>query len=219
MTRNASLRLRLPETAAMTATTTATIEDFVHERLIARRAEMLAYFRRRLGTREDAEDALQDMIVKAIRAARTLGSRDSADAWIGRVMRNTLFDHYRRAATRRVGDAAFGRDLANLETRGAVPDEPPSCRCVHSAIADLRGEQAELIRRIDLGEEARLRVAEDLGMTLNALGVRLHRARKSLKDRITENCPTCAKGEFRLCDCAHADATVAAHAGASGAWL
>lgn len=194
-------------------------EDIICSRLIARRREMLAFFRRRLGTYEDAEDALQDMTVKAVRAAATLNATDRVDAWLGRVMRNTLFDHYRRSAVRRQGEEAYGREFAAREDGGSGTVDPRPCRCVRSALADLRADQAELIRRIDLAEESRARVANDLGMTLNTLGVRLHRARKRLKDRISDLCPTCASGQSAVCDCELADRAAAGPPAAANSWL
>lgn len=176
-------------------------EGIFRQRLVARRAEMLAYFRRRLGTLEDAEDALQDVSLKAVRAAPGIASPERADAWLGQVMRNTLVDRYRRSAARRRGEEAFGREVLATGAQSGAAAQAAPCRCVRAALGDLKPDQAELIRRLDLAEEPRETVAAALGITANTLGVRLHRARKALKRRIQALCPTCAKGQFRLCDC------------------
>lgn len=58
------------------------------------------------------------------------------------------------------------------------------------------------IRRADLDEAPRERIAADLGLTANNVGVRLHRARRALKTKLEERCAGCCDGGFRSCDCA-----------------
>ena len=181
-------------------------EEIVRERLVLRRDEMMRYFRRRLRSREDAEDALQDASLKAIRCAGNLRDPERADAWLGSVMRSTLVDKYRLASARRRGEEAFARDASDAGGEGIVEDPNPPCRCVFAALGAIRPDQAGLIRRVDLDERPRTEVANDLGVNVNALGVRLHRARQALKGAIGGICPTCARGEFAACDCARPDA-------------
>lgn len=177
-------------------------DEIVRMRLVERRGEMLSYFRRRLRSGADAEDAVQEASLKAIRGVRHLLSAESADAWLGQVMRSTLVDHYRRSAARARGEVAYMREAqidaaAQVSGTAAAPGN-----CMDSALGRLRPEQAGLIRRVDLDERPRAEVANDLGITVNALGVRLHRARMALKGAILDICPTCARGEFAVCDCA-----------------
>lgn len=179
-------------------------DEIVRERLVMRRDEMMRYFRRRLRSREDAEDALQDASLKAIRSAMNLRSPERADAWLGSVMRSTLVDRYRLSSARRRAEEAFARDPVAGEATDKDPE--PHCHCVFAALSALRPDQAKLIRCVDLDERPRNEVANDLGVNVNALGVRLHRARVALKGAISDICPTCARGEFAVCDCARSEA-------------
>ena len=175
-------------------------DSAVERQLIECRSEFLRYFRRRLACPEDAEDALQEFSLKVIRAANTLQDDEKIDAWFGRILRNTLTDQYRRRATRRRAEAGYA-----LEPREAAVDPEPAatpCTCVHDVLPTLKLDYAEIIRRADLDEAPRERIAADLGVTANNVGVRLHRARRALKTKLEERCSGCCDGGFQSCDCA-----------------
>lgn len=175
-------------------------DSAVERQLIECRSEFLRYFRRRLACPEDAEDALQEFSLKVIRAANTLQDDEKIDAWFGRILRNTLTDQYRRRATRRRAEAGYA-----LEPREAAVDPEPAatpCTCVHDVLPALKLDYADIIRRADLDEAPRERIAADLGVTANNVGVRLHRARRALKTKLEERCSGCGDGGFQSCDCA-----------------
>ncbi|WP_306118507.1 MULTISPECIES: RNA polymerase sigma factor [unclassified Roseitalea] len=172
----------------------------VHHCLIEHRRDYLRYFRGRLSRPEEAEDAFQDFCVKAIRGAGAPDDLPGARAWLRCVLRSTIVDHYRRRAAQRRGEDAYRLEPRQMQVEPGI-DDTPACRCVAAALAGLRTDQADLIRRLDLDEEPRTAVAEDHGVTANALGVRLHRARQALRDAIADVCTTCGDGRFADCDC------------------
>lgn len=170
-------------------------------RLTECRSEFLRFFQRRLSRREDAEDAFQDFCVKVVRAAQSPDDGGKIDAWLRRVLRNTLTDYYRRRATRQRAEAAYEHEAPkSIGEVDADPDDRP-CHCVRELVPTLRPDYAEIVRRADLDEEPREQIAADLGLTANNIGVRLHRARRALKEKIEERCPTCCRSGFRSCNC------------------
>ena len=184
-----------------TRSASATQDAAAVRRLTECRSEFLRFFRRRLSRPEDAEDAFQEFCLKVIRATQAPDDGGKVDAWLRRVMRNTLTDHYRRRATRQRAEAAYEAEAPELVVQpGAGQPENP-CHCVRDLVPTLRPEYAEIVRRADLEEEPRERIAADLGLTANNIGVRLHRARRALKYKIKERCATCCDGSFRHCDC------------------
>ena len=171
----------------------------ISRRLVEGRQEFLRFLRRRLDRREDAEDVLQDFCLKALSAAETLVDGGKIDAWLGCILRNTLNDHYRRGAAWRRAEAAIGRETQEIGIE-AQPDEiREPCGCLHRALPALRPDYAEILRRADLNEELRERIAAELGLTVNNVGVRLHRARRALREKLQEICPACRDGEFPGC--------------------
>ena len=90
------------------------LEASIHQRLIACRQQFLHFFQRHLRRHEDVEDVLQDFCLKVIRGARTLRDGDRIDAWLHRVSRNTLIDHYRQRASWLRAEAAYSCEMESI---------------------------------------------------------------------------------------------------------
>jgi RNA polymerase sigma-70 factor (ECF subfamily) len=69
----------------------------------------------------------------------------------------------------------------------------------------LKPEYAQVIEAVDLGEGSLESVAAKLGVARNNLKVRLHRARKQLRDRLVESCRVCATHGCFDCHCRPCD--------------
>ena len=168
--------------------------------LLDGRGAFMGFLVKRLGNRADAEDILQDFCLRVLARKEQLRDVERMDAWLYTILRSTLNDHYRKGARRNRLAAAAAR-----EPEEWVADAPEQmaqlCTCHGGLISDLRPADAELIRRIDFGEEHRETVAADLGLTRNALGVRLHRARMSLRDALTKHCGACCRDQRDDCSC------------------
>ncbi len=171
-------------------------------KLIEGRNKFLGFLRKRLNSPQDAEDVFQDFCVKVLRNHSSIKSGERLDAWLGMTLRHALTDHYRRRATRNSGAEAYANEVLIL---GPDTDnlDNPACKCVSAALQKLEPGQADLLTRLDLQDEPRKEVAADLKVSLNALGVRVHRIRVALKKKIAEICPTCGDGDFMRCDCDH----------------
>jgi RNA polymerase sigma-70 factor (ECF subfamily) len=162
--------------------------------LAARRARFLGFLRRKLRTGADAEDLLQQAMLRAAERIGTLQQEDRLDAWFYRILRNILADHHGRQEAR-----AERLDLEPDALADASPPEDAGCACALGFLRELRPEYGELLRRVDLGDEQVAQAAQCLGITENNAKVRLHRARKALRDRLSA---CCGAGSFRACmDC------------------
>ena len=179
----------------------APVNPAVNQRLLDGRGEFLGYLRRRLGSLDEAEDALQDFSLKVIRATHSVERDEKINAWLGQILRHTLIDHYRRRAVRQRAETAYALDITISEVGAETYDSLGPCRCLHDALPRLRPEHAEILRRADLEEEPRFILAADLGLTTNALNVRLHRARQALRLELERSCPACQNGGFMECAC------------------
>lgn len=166
---------------------------------------LLAYLRRRFGDRAEAEEVLQLFMVRALEREAALRDEDSVRGWLGRVLASTIVDHQRRAISKRSRETHLEPQLLeNIADEAAGEIDQAVCACLHALLPSLRSDQAELIRRADLSGEPREAIAASLGVTLNALGVRLHRARGALKARLEEMCLTCPVHGFLDCACEYA---------------
>lgn len=177
-------------------------EAAVRAALIEGRQSILRFLRRRLGHPDEAEEALQSFMLRAIERAGELRDTASVRGWLSRILATTIADHQRRRARKRQREQAMSpgdQDIQTIEPDAEVV--AAICECLHQLLPTLRPEYAEVIRRIDLLEEPREQVAASLGLTANNLAVRLHRGRQALKARLEEMCLTCPVHGFLDCRC------------------
>jgi RNA polymerase sigma-70 factor (ECF subfamily) len=174
----------------------------VLQALVDNHARFLAFLERRVGSRDEAEDILQEAFVRSLDHASSLGSSASATAWFYRVLRNAITDHYRRQDTR---GRALDRLAAETEDSNA-PDgelEAVVCQCILSLVETLKPEYGAAIRRVDLDGLSVRDFATEAGVTPGNAGVRLHRAREALGRQLARSCGTCLTHGCLDCRCSH----------------
>jgi RNA polymerase sigma-70 factor (ECF subfamily) len=169
--------------------------------LVANHRKFLAFLERRVGSRDVAEDLLQDAFVKGIERAGELRDDESAVAWFYRVLRNALVDHYRRrdAEARAVSRAAGETDGAVEAVDADLLDA--ACTCIWDLLDTIKPDYAAALRRVDLDGASLVAYAGETGITSNNAGVRLHRARAALRKQVTRSCGTCATHGCLDCHC------------------
>ena len=186
---------------ALQDTGKAKVPDTSPERaLLDGRTAFLGFLIKRLGNRADAEDVLRDFCIRVLGRKDQLRDVERMDAWLYAILRSTLNDFYRKGMRRGRLDAAVAREPEEWSA-AAPPQLPRVCTCHRGLISELRPADSELLRRIDFGEEDREHVARDLGLTRNALGVRLHRARTALREALTNHCGACCQDDRDDCYC------------------
>jgi RNA polymerase sigma-70 factor (ECF subfamily) len=173
--------------------------------LNAQRAAFRAFLVARVGREADAEDILQNSLVKAIQRAGELQDGTKLTAWFYRLLRNAIIDHYRTRAAVRRRDDLLATSLAALEA--GVVAAPPAwetqlCACLGSVVDTLKPQYSALLRRVDLNGEPVQEAAQTLGLTPNHASVTLHRARRDLRAKLQAFCGACADGACLDCHCA-----------------
>lgn len=165
---------------------------------MAHRPEFIAFLRKHGATADQAEDVLQSALLRGLEPWAVLPSEDGIVPWFYRVLRNALIDQGRRAATSAKALERYGTEPAIAEP---AADARRVCRCTHRLLSSLKPEYALMLERIDLTGHSIDDVARAAGITPNNAYVRLHRARKALRDRLEGFCGTCATGGGRCRDC------------------
>jgi RNA polymerase sigma factor (sigma-70 family) len=118
--------------------------------LLDNHARFLGFLERRVGSRDEAEDILQEAFVRSLGRTDALRSPQSATAWFYRMLRNALIDRHRREASR---NRALVRLAAETEEWTADPDpelEAVVCACVTALVETLKPEYGAALRRVDL---------------------------------------------------------------------
>lgn len=150
------------------------------------------------GLNAEAEDLLQQTLLKAIRHQTEWDGKENIVAWFYRILRNALTDHYRASAA----EARKREALQSEPEPDLLPEERELlCTCFRGVLPSLKPEYAEVIRRLDLEEEEPAKVASALGVSPNNLSVRLHRARQSLRVNLEKTCGVCTRHGCLDCTC------------------
>ena len=145
-------------------------------------AELRAWLRRHLGNGADAEDLLQDLFIKALRQGDRFCSIGNARAWLFEVARNAIADRLRVARQM----VELPEDLAaeTVET-AAVYD---LTACLPRVLSELSADDREAITLCDIEGITQQEYARRKGLTLAGAKSRVQRARKRLRERLTEAC-------------------------------
>jgi RNA polymerase sigma-70 factor (ECF subfamily) len=182
--------------------------------LVDNRARFLAFLERRVGSRDVAEEILQQAYVRGMDRGGGLRDGESATAWFYRLLRNVLTDHWRHCDAERRAMAAMADDSA---TAGAGDAEllDAICGCVTGLVATLKPELADIVQRVDLEGVPLRGYAARAHITANNAAVRLHRARQALGRQLRRTCAAGDIAALRDCDCSCADDVSARGGGAS----
>lgn len=143
------------------------------------------YVRFRVATREVAEDVTSVVFMKALRAfGRYDPSRASPKTWLLRIARNAVTDHLRSLKRKGSLHVSLDRipdlvaDIPSHEER--VIKQERIQRLLNGARTLRKADQEVLSLRYGAGLD-NSEIADHLGISNNAVAVRLHRALKRLK--------------------------------------
>jgi RNA polymerase sigma-70 factor (ECF subfamily) len=135
------------------------------------------------GSREDAEDLVQETYAHVLRKRRWLRG-DNDLGYLLRVLRNTHFSRL-RAAGRRVRPEPLPDDLARLEDTTAVePDSALEAREIYAAIAALPDDFREALVAVDVAGLSYGEAARALKVREATITTRLYRARKRVAQEL-----------------------------------
>jgi RNA polymerase sigma-70 factor, ECF subfamily len=129
------------------------------------------------GSREEAEDLVQETFARVLRKPRILHSEDDL-GYLLRVLRNTFFSQ-RRTAARRPQTTALPDDLDVVEDRTAVqPEARIESAELYAAISDLPDDFRDALIAIDVVGLSYREAAQALKVREATITTRLHRARQ-----------------------------------------
>lgn len=157
----------------------------------------LGFARKRLNDPQLAADAVQDALLKALKAADTPKDSEKLIPWFYQILRRTIIDIYRRNATRSEALESFAQEQATPST----DDERLLCQCFRPLLSTLPRQYEQVLNAVELEGREPKQVAEDLNLTWNNLNVRLHRARAALRGRLEETCKACSVHGCLDCTC------------------
>ena len=139
------------------------------------------------GNEEDARDVLQDAYLRAYRSLGRFRGDARFSTWLYRIVANCSSTHTtkrRRYRLEQLPDDDLIVDSRPESDPAAQAEAAGLRRALDAAIADLppRLRSVVVLRDVyDLSHEA---IAEELGISVSAAKVRLHRARRRLREQV-----------------------------------
>ena len=171
----------------------ATEQDF-HEIYETFRPRIHRYLARMVGE-DEAEDLTQDVFIKVSQSLADFRNESQLSTWIYRIAANTAIDRLRSASFRANANSvdidSSGNDyqehaVGDLLDRSLIRKEMN--KCISGLIDRLPDDYRTAITLSDLGGFQNMEIAEMLGVSLETVKIRLHRARKQLKESMETNC-------------------------------
>jgi RNA polymerase sigma-70 factor, ECF subfamily len=159
--------------------------------------------RRLVGTREEAEDLVQQAYERAFRSWRQFTPGTNMRAWLLRILTNLNIDRGRRqqrSPQTTSLDTEAGDYFLYNKLESQVPDENPdeervlerlSQDSIVDALAEVPHDFRDVIVLVDIGEFSYADAAQILDIPMGTVMSRLHRGRRILKKNLAdETVPT-----------------------------
>jgi len=137
------------------------------------------------GSREDAEDLVQETFARVLRRPRLLRSDDDL-GYLLRALRNTFVSERRAQARRPRGSAGLEELEQREDPRATRPEALIESERLYAAIAQLPAEFRDALVAIELVGLSYAEAARALRVREATVATRLHRARRRLATALRE---------------------------------
>jgi RNA polymerase sigma-70 factor, ECF subfamily len=152
--------------------------------------------RRLVGTREEAEELVQDTYARAFRSWRSYTPGTNMRAWLFRILTNLNVDRGRKLQRTpdlqplEESDYYLANRVAAVEGEQALEQDQVVERLSQSgvvdALADLPHDFRDVVVLVDIGEFSYADAAQILDVPIGTVMSRLHRGRRILKRKLAE---------------------------------
>jgi RNA polymerase sigma-70 factor, ECF subfamily len=157
------------------------------------RAPLARFIGRRVADPQDAEDVLQEVLLRIHRHSDELASADRIAAWVHRIARNAIVDHYRRRAAHPELPAGAAEDLED-GADGSL-DEPASealrrelAACLRPLVDRLPEKHRDALVLTEFEGLTQIEAARRLGISVSGAKARVQRARAQLRALLLDCC-------------------------------
>ncbi|MEV0593050.1 RNA polymerase sigma factor [Nonomuraea cavernae] len=143
-----------------------------------------AYAVRRCNSPQDAADVVAETFSIAWRRMRELPDGEEAALWLYGVARKVLANHYRGENRRQARSVELDAEMADLY--GASPDSGVELKAIAQIFRTLSDDDREVLSLVAWEGLDRQEIAAVLGLSRNAVRIRLHRARRRFARALAE---------------------------------
>jgi RNA polymerase sigma-70 factor (ECF subfamily) len=155
-------------------------------------ASVARFVRRRVQDPHQADDIVADVMVRIHQHLGTLDDRERVTAWVFRIARNAITDHYRRNGRRREIPIALpeppGADSADAWLSDSSDVLAEIAACVRPLVAALPDDYRRALELTDLDGRTQADAARLEGISFSGMKSRVQRGRRQIADLIQQCC-------------------------------
>jgi RNA polymerase sigma-70 factor (ECF subfamily) len=145
-------------------------------------SQLRAFIRSRVRDHAAAEDILQDVFLRIHRKLPTVRASERLEAWVWRITRNAIADHFRKL---RPSEPLLDGFAPASEKAADLPDLRP---CVRQFVNQLQPASREALLLTEWQGLTQNQMATRLGLSLSGAKSRVQRARDQLKKLLLDCC-------------------------------
>jgi RNA polymerase sigma-70 factor (ECF subfamily) len=156
-------------------------------------ADRLGGFIRRRVRPEDADDVLQDVLVRIYKHVGDLADDGRFGPWVYAIARNAVIDHLRRRTD--------PTDVPGAEIPADAPEddaEQPLLNCVAPFVARLPSPYREAMTLVELQGLSQVEAADVGGVSVSGMKSRVQRGRRMLRKMFEECCALTVDGRGKV---------------------
>lgn len=147
---------------------------------------------RRIRDPYEADDVVADVMLRIHQNVDSIDDQERVTAWVFRITRNAITDHYRRNGRRRETPIAEPEPVAARPADAWLrdPHEAMSevASCVRPLVAVLPAVYRRALELTDLGGHSQLEAAEMEGISVSGMKSRVQRGRRQFSALIQQCC-------------------------------
>lgn len=160
-------------------------------------AQLKAFIRKRVDSKEDAEDILQEVFFQLVKADNLIKPIEHVSAWLYRVARNQIIDWSRKKREEEIpvfqddDDEYIFKELSDVLLNEKSTPETEYLRSMvwtelESALSELPPEQKEIFEQTELQGLSLKEISSQSGVPINTLLSRKRYAVLHLRDRLKD---------------------------------
>lgn len=157
-------------------------------------ASLRTFIGRRVRNPADADDLVQQVMLRLIAGLDSLRDTDRVYAWVYRTARNVIVDHYRSPVTRREVASGDAEEVAMARPAIDAVDEDEGtalhelAACMAPMLTRLPAAQQTALRLTEIEGRAQADAARAEGISLSGMKSRVQRGRRQLRAALEACC-------------------------------
>jgi RNA polymerase sigma-70 factor, ECF subfamily len=165
-------------------------------------ASMDRFVRRRVNDPHQADDVVAEVMLRIHQHLGSLDDRERVTAWVFRIARNAITDHYRRSARRREVPAAELEPLTDPSADAWLDDQDATlaelASCIRPLVEALPRDYRRALELTDFDGHSQVDAARMEGISVSGMKSRVQRGRRQFATLVKQCCDITidARGEL-----------------------